>query len=58
MEPIVSEVANIVGATMIVEKKKILFGTKVLNISDLVSERLNKKLPKLKLELVPLKKSN
>ncbi len=58
LEPIVSEVANSVGATMVVEKKKILFGAKVLNISDMVSEKLNKKLPKLKLELVPLEKSN
>ena len=55
LEPIVSEVASSVGATMIVEKKKILFGAKNLNISDMVSDRLNKKLTKLKLELVPLK---
>lgn len=58
MEPIVSEVANSVGATMIVEKKKILFGTKNLNITEMVSDKLNKKLTKLKLELVPLKNSN
>ncbi|WP_025899000.1 OmpH family outer membrane protein [Sneathiella glossodoripedis] len=58
MEPIVSDVANSVGATMIVEKKKILFGAKNLNISEMVSEKLNKKLPKLKLELVPLTQSN
>jgi len=55
MEPVVSAVANSVGATMIVEKKKILFGEKKLEISDLVTDRLNAKLKSMKVVLVPLK---
>ncbi|MEH6474741.1 MAG: OmpH family outer membrane protein [Sneathiella sp.] len=55
MEPIVSAVAKSVGATMIVEKKRILFGEKKLEISTLVTDRLNAKLKKMKVVLVPLK---
>mgnify|MGYP000462889926 CR=1 FL=1 len=58
LEPIVSDVANSVGATMIIEKQKILFGTKKLNISEEVTKRLNAKVKKLKLVLVPLKTEN
>lgn len=58
LEPIVSDVANSVGATMIIEKQKILFGTKKLNISEEVTRRLNAKVKKLKLVLVPLKTEN
>ncbi|OUR77012.1 hypothetical protein A9Q83_12350 [Alphaproteobacteria bacterium 46_93_T64] len=55
MEPIVSEVAKSVGATMIVEKKKILFGEKKLEVTSEVIKKLNAKLKKMKLVLVPLK---
>jgi len=58
LEPIVSDVANSVGATMIIEKQKILFGTKKLNISEEVTKRLNAKVTKLKLVLVPIKTEN
>ena len=55
MEPIVSAVAKSVGATMIVEKKRILFGEKKLEITELVTDKLNAKLKKMKVVLVPLK---
>lgn len=54
MEPVVSAVAKSVGATMIVEKKKILFGERKLEITDLVIARLNAKLKKMQVTLVPL----
>ncbi len=55
MEPIVSAVAKSVGATIIVEKKRILFGEKKLEITELVTDNLNAKLKKMKVVLVPLK---
>lgn len=55
MEPIVSAVAKSVGATIIVEKKRILFGEKKLEITKLVTDKLNAKLKKMKVVLVPLK---
>ncbi|WP_169569184.1 OmpH family outer membrane protein [Sneathiella limimaris] len=58
MEPIVSDIANAVGATMIVEKSNIIFGVKSLNISDEVIKRLNTQLKSLKLEIVPLSQAN
>jgi outer membrane protein len=54
MEPIVSKIAKSVGATMIVEKKQILFGETKLEITDLVVADLNAKLPSVSVKLVPL----
>ncbi|MBE7637568.1 hypothetical protein GUA87_11985 [Sneathiella sp. P13V-1] len=56
MEPIVSKVAKQVGATIILERKQVIFVSKELNITAAVSKDLNRKLTKLPLKLVPLKK--
>ncbi len=56
MEPIVSKVAKQVGATVILERKQVVFVSKELNITAAVSKELNRKLTKLPLKLVPLKK--
>jgi len=56
MEPIVSKVAKKVGATVILERKQVIFVSKELNITVMVSDELNKKLTKMPLTLVPLKK--
>ena len=56
MEPVVSRVAKQVGATIILERKQVIFVSKELNITAAVSKDLNSKLTKLPLKLVPLKK--
>ncbi len=56
MEPIVSKIAKQVGATVILERKQVVFVSKELNITASVSKELNRKLTKLPLKLVPLKK--
>lgn len=54
MEPIVSKVAKSLNATMILEKKRILFAGKELDISEQVVTELNKKIPSIQLTLLPL----
>ncbi len=54
MEPIVSNIAKSVNATMILEKKKILFAGKELDISEMVVTELNKKMSSIQLKLLPL----
>ena len=56
MEPIVIQVAKSVGATMIIDRRQILFGENNLDISDRVTESLNKKLTKVDVTLLPLPK--
>ena len=56
MEPIVQQVVREVGATLLVEKKQVIFAAKELNITARVSSLLNKSLTKMPLEMVPLKK--
>lgn len=56
MEPIVQQVVKSVGATVLVEKKQVIFAAKELNITAQVSALLNKSLTKMPLEMVPLKK--
>jgi len=55
MNPIVSKIADQVGATMILEKSRILFGEKRLDISKKVLVKLNAKLKKIPVVLAPLK---
>lgn len=54
MEPIVSKIARSVGATMIFEKKQILFGEKSLEITHLVVQELNATLKDVPVTLVPM----
>lgn len=54
LEPIVSQVAKSVNATMILEKKKILFADKNLDISEMVVTELNKKMTTIQLKLLSL----
>ncbi len=56
MEPIVKKVVNEVGASVLVEKKQVIFAAKELNITARVSQLLNQSLKSMKLEMVPLKK--
>lgn len=56
LEPIISQVVKFVGATMIVDRRQILFGENSLDISDQVLERLNKNLTKIDITLLPLPK--
>ncbi|MEH6402445.1 MAG: OmpH family outer membrane protein [Sneathiella sp.] len=56
MEPIVSKIAKSVGATMIIEKKQILFGEKSLEITQQVIDELNATLKDIPVTLVPLAK--
>jgi Skp family chaperone for outer membrane proteins len=55
MEPVVSDIANNAGATMIVEKEQILFGERDLELTDQIIKDLNSKLKKVTVSLVPLK---
>ncbi|MBL4739509.1 MAG: OmpH family outer membrane protein [Sneathiella sp.] len=54
MEPIVSKIAKSVGATMIIEKKQILFGEKSLEITQQVISELNATLKDVPVTLVPM----
>gem|GEM_PF-6635671 len=54
MEPIVSKIAKAVGATMIIEKKQILFGEKSLEITQMVVDELNATFKDVPVTLVPL----
>ncbi|MBL4906087.1 MAG: OmpH family outer membrane protein [Sneathiella sp.] len=56
MEPIVSKIAASVGATLILEKKQILFGAKNLDISSRIIKQLNAVLTTVPVKLVPLPK--
>ncbi|WP_334129227.1 OmpH family outer membrane protein [Sneathiella sp.] len=57
MLPVMREVIDEYGATIVLDVNEILFAEKPLNLTDAVVERLNKRLTKIKVELVPLKKS-
>ena len=57
MLPIVRKVMDDYGATLVVDVQEVLYAEKPLEITDNVIERLNKDLKKIKVELVPLKKS-
>lgn len=56
LEPIVSAIANKVGANMIVDRRQTIFNAKTLDITEKVSAELNKKLPTIKVTLVELPK--
>jgi len=56
MEPVVSKIANKVGADVIVERKRTFFTLKSLDISKSVLVELNKALPTIKIKLVELPK--
>lgn len=55
MEPIVLQTAKKLGATMIVERKKTIFGAQSLDISEMIIKELNKKVKTMKFVLVPIK---
>ena len=57
MLPIIREVMDKNGAGLILDVKEVLFVEKPLEVTGEVMERLNKDLKKIKVELVPLKKS-
>jgi Skp family chaperone for outer membrane proteins len=57
MLPIIREVMDENGASLILDVSELLFVEKPLEITEEVMSRLNKDLTKIKVEIVPLKKS-
>tara|TARA_R100000005_G_scaffold80888_1_gene48183 strand:+ start:12909 stop:13475 length:567 start_codon:yes stop_codon:yes gene_type:complete len=57
MFPVMRDVIDEYGATLVLDVNEILFAEKPLNLTEELVERLNKKLKNIKVELVPLKKS-
>ncbi|MFC4270392.1 hypothetical protein GQF03_01405 [Sneathiella chungangensis] len=55
--PVMRKVMDEYGATVVLDVSEILFAEKPLNLTEPVIERLNKDLKKIKVDLVPLKKS-
>ncbi|GLQ07205.1 OmpH family outer membrane protein [Sneathiella chinensis] len=56
MAPIVLEIAKSMGAALVIEKKDLIFAEKTLEITDQIIDRLNAKVTKVKVTLVPIKK--
>lgn len=57
MLPIIREVMDENGAALVLDVSEVLFVEKPLEVTQKVMERLNKGLKKIKVEIVPLKKS-
>lgn len=57
MLPLMRDIVNEYGATVVLDMSEVLFAEKPLNLTEVVIERLNKRLSKIKVELAPVKKS-
>ncbi|MCF8467950.1 MAG: OmpH family outer membrane protein [Sneathiella sp.] len=57
MEPIVQKLMGDYGATLVFDVNEILFAEKPLDLTEEVVVELNKTLKKIKVKIVPLKKS-